>query len=302
MTQADGVDDVPTVTLAGPQTRAAARAAREAAARGEVARPASEHPTGPGGSSDPAVAVTSVTTVGVTAALALLVGSSAASGPLMTGVAVGFVGLVLAWGWPRLLSAPTPRWSAAVVGAGSLALGLTVGLTRDEPMLRWLPATIGVSIVLAFLQQLLRRERSGLTLGLSSSVAGLALATVGAPLAALPAYSRGPGHVAVAMGAVAVAALADLLAHVPALRRWVLVPAAVAGVLGALLVARLVGVVDPVPAAVLGVVAGVVSHIVRRVLAPLPGAGSLPARLSQGAASVLVVGVLVYLITRLYVA
>ncbi len=302
---ADGeqvVAESPTVRLAGPKTRAEARAAREAAARETAAGVVARRSAALGGQRDAALVATSVVTVVATVALALLVGLSAAGGPLPTGVAVGFVGVVLAWGWPVLFSAPTPGWSSTLIGSGSLAIGLTVGLTQDEPMLRWLPATIGVSLVLAFLHQLLRHERTGLTLGLASTVAGLALATAGAPLAALPVYSRGPGHVAVAMAAVGLTAVADLLERVPAVRRWVLVPAAVAGVVGAVVAARLVGVVDPVPAVALGLAAGVVSHILRRVLAPLPGAGSLPARLSQAAASVLVVGVLVYLITRLYVA
>jgi len=295
-------DEAPTVRLAMPQTRAEARAARDTAARETAARVAARRSAGLGEQPDTGLAATSVLTVVATIALALLVGLSAAGGPLPTGAAVGFVGVVLAWGWPTLFSAPTPGWSATLIGSGALALGLTVGLTQDEPMLRWLPATIGVSLVLAFLHQLLRHDRVGLTLGLASTVAGLALATAGAPLAALPAYSRGPGHVAVAMAAVGLAALADLLERVPLVRRWVLVPAVAAGVVGAVVAARLVGVVDPVPAVVLGLVVGAVSHILRRVLAALPGAGSLPARLSQGAASVLVVGVLVYLVTRLYVA
>lgn len=296
------LDDVPTVRLASPQTRASLRAEREAAARDAAARHAAARSAGLEGRSPLVVVPTALASVAATVALALLVALSAAVGPLQTALALGLTGLVLAWGWPLLLSAPTPGWSSAVIGLGSVAIALTAGLTREEPVLRWLPATIGVSIVLGFLQQLLRRERSDLTLGLSSTVAGLALATAGAPLAALPHYPRGPGHVAVAMAAVAAAAGADLLAHLPAVRRWVLVPAVVAGVAGALLVAHLVGVVQPVPAVVLGVLAGGVSHIVRRILAPLPDAGGLPARLAVGAASVLVVGVLVYLATRLVAA
>ena len=141
-----------------------------------------------------------------------------------------------------------------------------------------------------------------LTYGAATTISGLALATTGAPLAVLPAYRSGEDYLLAAGAALALGALVELLGHWPGWRRWLLLPVTVAGAAGSLGVALAVGHVPLVAAAILGVLVAAVSHALRRVLTPLPGAGALQARMAMGAASVLVVGVVVYLITRLFAA
>ncbi|TQJ08849.1 hypothetical protein FB458_1946 [Lapillicoccus jejuensis] len=284
--------DVPTRLLPATETRASRRAAREAAAR--AARLSGPH--------DAALVPVPLVTVASAVALAALVAVCALTGQVPAGLAVGFAAVVLAYGWTRLFEAPTPGWGALVVGAGGVAVALTAALTPDEPLLRWVPASLGVSLVVGFLQQLLRRERAGLTLGLAAVVGGLSVVSMGVPVVVLPFYARGSAHVVVAMTAVALAALTELLGRVGSVQRWLLLPVLVAGGAGAAVTSLALDAAAVLPATLLGVLVAGVSHVLRRVLAPLPGAAGLAARLAIGAASVLSVGVLVYLVTRLLVA
>ena len=287
-----GGPDVTPELVTATETRASLRAAREAAAR-------AQRLTGPAGA---ALVPVPLVTVASAVGLAALVAVSALTGQVPTGLAVAFAAVVLAYGWTRLLEAPTPGWGALVVGAGGVAVALTAALTPDEPLLRWVPASLGVSLVVGFLQQLLRRERAGLTLGLTAVVGGLSVVSMGVPVVVLPFYARGSAHVVVAMTAVALAALTELLGRVGSVQRWLLLPVLVAGGAGAGLASLLLDATAVLPATLLGVLVAGVSHVLRRVLAPLPGAAGLAARLAIGAASVLSVGVLVYLVTRLLVA
>lgn len=268
-------------------TRAGRRGAREA---GRPVDPASLVAT------HPAVVL-------ATAALALLVSVSATSGQAQTGLALAFLGIVLGWGWPVLLGAPSPVITSVIIGIGAVAVEAVAALTRNEPFLRWVPVAAAVSMLAAFLHQILRRDgRARLTYGAATTISGLALATTGAPLAVLPAYRSGEDYVLAAGAALALGALVELLGHWPGWRRWLLLPVIVAGAAGALGVALAVGHVPLVAAAILGVLVAAVSHALRRVLTPLPGAGALQARMAMGAASVLVVGVVVYIVTRLFAA
>ena len=270
-----------------PATRAARRVEREA---GRPVDPASLVAT------HPAVVL-------ATAALALLVSVSAASGQPQTGLALAFLGIVLGWGWPILLGAPSPVVASVIICVGSVTVEAAAGLTRTEPFLRWVPVAAAVSMLAAFLHQILRRGgRTRLTYGAATTISGLALATTGAPLAVLPAYRSGDDYVLAAGAALALAALVELLGRWPRWHRWLLLPVVGAGAAGAMVVALAVGDVPLLAAAILGVLVAAVSHALRRVLTPLPGAAALQARMAMGAASVLVVGVVVYLITRLFAA
>ena len=270
-----------------PTTRPARRVAREAAHRAD---PASLVAT------PPAVVL-------ATAALALLVSVSAASGQPQTGLALAFLGIVLGWGWPILLGAPSPVITSVIITIGAVVVEAAAGLTRTEPFLRWVPVAAAVSVLVAFLHQILRRDgRTRLTYGAATTISGLALATTGAPLAVLPAYRSGDDYVLAAGAALTLAALVELLGHWSGWTRWMLLPVMVAGAAGAVGVALLAGRVPLLAAAILGVLVAAVSHALRRVLTPLPGAAALQARMAIGAASVLVVGVVVYVITRLFAA
>ena len=130
---------------------------------------------------------------------------------------------VLAWGWAGLLGLPSPRGTSFVLGVGTVATVLTVALTRDDPFLRWVPAALAGSMVVAFLHQLLRRDgRPRLVESVASVITALALIVSGGCLVPLPRTAAGGSVMAVAGAAVAVCALVDLLARVPRLRALLL--------------------------------------------------------------------------------
>lgn len=280
-----------TVTHGPSETRASRRAERAAIvlAAADDARPLD------------AVPVPLVTTI-ATIAMALLVGVSGLSGQPVTSLALAFGGIVLAWGWPTLLGSPSPRWSGVVVGIGGVAVPATAGLTPDAEQLRWLPVPIGITLILCFLQQLLRRDRTRLAEGLAGTIAGLAIATAGAPLAVVPAYPNGGAFLLAAMAAVVAGCLVEQLGRLGSVQRWVLAPVLLAGGLAAYAIVLLAdGALTTVSALLIGVLAAAISHALRRVMAVQPTAAAVPSALANGTASVLVVGVVVYLLTRVFI-
>lgn len=236
---------------------------------------------------------------GTGVALAVLVGLSASAGSLATGLAVGFAAVVMVWGWARLTEAPSPRSATLIIGAGVVAICLAVVLTRTEPYLVWAPAATAVSVMVVFLHQVLRPDgRPRLTEGLASSAAALAITACGVPLIPLALDARGARWVAVGMAVVVVTALLVLAARHPRLRPWVLLASVVLGTGTAVLAAVLLTGIPLLVAAVLGLLVSAVAHALLRVLLALPAARATQAAVSAGAATVLVVGVLVYLIAR----
>ena len=232
-------------------------------------------------------------------ALAVLVGLSAYAGSTPTALAVAFAAVVMVWGWARLTGAPSPRSATLVVVAGALAICLTVVLTRSEPYLVWAPAAVAVSVVAAFLHQVLRPGgRPRLTEGVASSVAALAVTACGVPLIPLPLARLGAGWVAVGMAAVVLSAVLTLGARRPRRRPWAVVAGVVLGTAAAVLASLLVTGIPLLGAAILGLVVSAVTQALLLVLLALPGARAAQAAVSVGAATVLVSGVLVYLVAR----
>lgn len=279
--------DAPTVRL----TRAAIRQARTASTTPAAVSPAAA----------PVPLVPAPLVVVVMAGLATLVGLSALAGPGAACLAVGFCAVVLAWGWALLVEAPVPRTATAVVGAGVVAITATAGLTQTEPYLTWVPVALAVSVMVAFLREVFRPHgRPHLTHGMAGSVGALAVTTSGATMVALPHYPRGGPWVLLGMAAVALAALAQLLARFDVMRRWLLLVVVVLGVGGALVVAAGAGGVPLLGAAAVGALVAVIAHSMLRILLVLPTARGTQALASAASASVLVVGVLVYVVARFY--
>ncbi len=209
---------------------------------------------------------------------------------------------VLAWGWAGLLGLPSPRGTSFVLGVGTVATVLTASLTRDDPFLRWVPAALAVSMVVAFLHQLLRRDgRPRLVESVASVITALALIVSGSCLVPLPRTAAGGSVMAVAGAAVAVCALVDLLARVPRLRALLLPVALVAGTAAAVGVAAAAGGVSLAAAAVLGLGTAAVSAALRAVLGALPTMSGPRSQLACASASVLGCGVVVYVVGRLLV-
>ncbi len=239
--------------------------------------------------------------VGSAVALALLVGLSALVGAGSTALAVGFCSVVLAWGWVRLTDAPSPAATAVVLGAGAVAISAAAGLTGTDPYLVWVPVAVAVSVVVVFLQQLFRSGgRPRLTEAIAASVGALAVMASGAAYVPISFYPPGGAWTLVAVLGVVGAALPVLLLGGRWSAGWVLLAALVVGT-GIVVVAAAVATGIPLlGAALAGLLVAAIAHSMMRVLLALPGARSAQAAVAVGAAGVLVVGVVVYLLARVF--
>ena len=239
--------------------------------------------------------------VGTAVALAVLIGLSALVGAGSTALAVGFASVVLAWGWVRLTDAPAPRVAAVVLGAGAVAIAAAAGLTRTDPYLVWVPVAVAVSVMAAFLHQVFRGDgRPRLTEGVASSTGALAVMASGAAFIPLPYYPHGGSWALVAVLGVAAASLPALLLGGRLSPGWVLLAALVLGTGASVVAAGLVTGIALGGAALVGVLAAGISHSTMRVLFALPGATTTQGAVAVGAAGVLVVGVVVYLLARIF--
>ena len=241
--------------------------------------------------------------VGSTIALSALVALTGYAHPLLVALAIVLAGLVLAWGWPVLLGLPSRFGTTVVLVIGTVACTAASAFATDEPFLRWVPAALAVSLIAAFLHQLLRRDgRPRLTESVAASGAGLAVIASGVAYIPLPHTRGGSQTLAVAMAALAFAALADLAVPTARLRAWALPLAMVAGGVAGLAVGLQAGRPSPATGALIGVLVAGTSHAVRRILAVLPSMVSSRSQLVSGATSVLLCGVVVYTLGRILVA
>lgn len=236
-------------------------------------------------------------------AFGLLIAVSAYAGQSILALAVGLAGVVLAWGWAGLLGLPSPHGTAAVVAVGTASGVVATVSTRTDPFLRWMPAALAVSLLGAFAHQLARRDgRPRLVESLSGTITGLAVVTAGAALVPLPLVRRGADAVAVALTAVALASVVELAGgRSPRLHRLMPAAGVLLGVCASGAVAAAAGLPLLTGALVGGVCAGL-SALVRLVLAPLPTMSGPRSQLVSGTSSVLICGVVVYLLTRVLVA
>lgn len=235
----------------------------------------------------------------LTAVVAALVAVAAYLGePALVAVA-GVLALLVAVGWPLLVAAPAPRGMGVVVGLGGLAGVVAVALTDDEPFLRELPEVLALSVLLAFVHELVRRDgRERLVESVASTVSGVLVAATAAGWVA--AWRTDGGLPVVVTGAFALAVGSAVSAvHVAG---WLsasltIVAATGAGVGAGLLVPG----VDPLPAALVGTAVGILVAALRRLFDRL---SSMQRRWSALAGSVLpvsVTGVLVYVVGRVLV-
>ena len=234
--------------------------------------------------------------------LAALLTICAFAGPLFVAVATALAAGVLAWGWSGLLGLPSPRGTAFVLSVGSLAAIGTALATREDPFLVWMPAALAGAVMVAFLHQLARRDgRPRLVESIASNTTAIAIVVSGASFVVLPRTSHGSWVIAVAAAGIAVSALTDLVGDMPRLRIWLMPLAMLAGGVVATLIALISGDIGWGTAALLGLLAAGVSHAMRRVLAMLPAISSPRSQLVSASASVLTVGVVVYVVGRLFV-
>ena len=241
--------------------------------------------------------------IAATIAFAALVALTGYASPQFVALAVALAGFVLAWGWPLLLSLPSPRGTSAVLAIGTVLMTGTALATRDDPSLEWMPAALAVSVIVGFLHQLMRRDgRPRLTESVAAVTSGLAIISAGTALAPIPHVLAGEHALAATMAGLGVGVLADPLVSVPRLRQWALFIAMLIGGGAAVAVSAVAGELMTGPAALLGLMAAAISHAARRVLAPLPSTAMPRAQLAVAATSSLLVGVVAYVVVRYFVA
>ena len=249
----------------------------------------------------PEMRVQPLVTVAVLALSGLLT-ISAFAGPVLVAISVALAAGVIAWGWSGLLGLPSPRGTAFVLAVGSAMSVATALATRVDPLLRWMPAALAASIIVAFLHQLARRDgRPRLVESIASTITAIAIVVSGASLVVLPRTPNGAWVVGLAASAMAVSALTDLVGGTRRLRAWLLPLAMLAGGVAAIAVGLTMGGVTWGPAALLGVAAAGISHSVRRLLAMLPAISGSRSQLVSACASVLTGGVVIYVVGRLFV-
>lgn len=267
-------------------TRAARRARREALLREPVLSPLATV-------SRPLVAVSSLV-------IALGLGAAAVADPGILAAALAWIGLVLAWGWPRLHGSPSGAGSTIAIALTALGAPAAAALADEPPYLRYVPVTVAAGLIAMFLHQLLRRDgRPRLTHSIGVTAYGIATVAMGAPLIAV---ARAPHTVALVLAALAGAsagAVAGVGVGRESLRRW-LGPLAVlcGGAVGIAVGGGYAGEVRLADAAI-GAVSAAVTFAVHRVLLVLPAISRVSGQVSAAAAGLLSVGVVAVTLSRL---
>jgi hypothetical protein len=236
-----------------------------------------------------------------TALLAAVVAAAAYLGPLPLAGAAAALVLLLASGWAPLLRLPAPGGSTLVIALAGLG-GVAVGwATRGEPVLRNLPLVIALSLVLAFVAEMLRRGgRPRLVESVSGTVAGIVVAV---SCAGWVAAGRSEAGAALVVTSAVGLAVASAVSALPLAAGWAgsLVGVALAGAAGAG-AAAVVPAIDPVSGLVAGVVGGLVVAALRLLFDRQPTLAGWRAGLSAVAAPVAVAGILVFVVGRVVVS
>lgn len=237
-----------------------------------------------------------------TAALAAVVAAGASVEPrplVLIGVAALLVVLV-ALGWPGILRLPAPGGSRLVVLIGGLGAAAATWYTPNEPVLRFLPAIVAISMLLAFVAEMMRRDgRRQLTESITGTIAGIVAAVCASGWVAAARTDAGPNLVATAAVALAIAAATAALP----LKGWRALAVAVvsAVVTGAGVATLLAPAVDTVSGAWTGAVAGIVVGGLHLLLERLPALRGKLAGLSAATVPVAVTGMFVFVVGRLVI-
>ncbi len=231
-----------------------------------------------------------------TAALAALVALLGYLGTAPLAVLGVLIAVALGAGWPLLTRLPFAPGSAVVVALAGIGAVVAAGVSEGRPDLRDAAIVFALSVVLAFVNELLRRDgRSHLVESVAGTVTGALLAVTTSGWVAAVRAPDGEDLVVAGASALAVAAAVTALRLPVWLRSTVTVAAAttVALVLG-LVLPRF----GPVAGVVLGLGIGVLVASLHALFHPLP---ALERRLPAVAALVLpvaVTGMLVYVVGR----
>lgn len=286
--RADGGTDAETAAAAEAEaveeTRAARRARREALLRQPVL---------------PALAtVPRPLAVVATVVLAALLVLAVLADPVVLAAGLAWGGVVLAWGWPVLHGSSSRFGSSLAIGTTAVLGPASAVLPEGEPFLRFVPVAVVLGLAVMFVHQMVRTDgRPRLTESIAVTAFGLSAVALGTAWVPLTRSGRAADLAVVALAAIAASALADLTAGLPKVRPWMLPLSMLLGGGAALLAAAVLGGPNTGPAALTGFLCAAVAHSVRRVLSVLPAVGSFRAQLATAAASLLVPGVVVYVLS-----
>jgi len=235
----------------------------------------------------------------VTAVLAALVAVAGYVGGMPVTIASALLVVAVAVGWPPLAGLPFPVGSSVVIGLGGLGAVVAVQATPDQPYLRDLPLVFAGSILLAFLNELVRRDgRPRLVESVAGTVTGTLVAVA---VAGWVAIGRTPGGEPLVVAGALALAVGSAVVALP-LAAWlgaVVTTAAAAGA-GAAATAALPDV-DVVAGLLLGAAVGILVSTLHVLFDRLP---TLERRLPAIAAvslPVTVTGILVYVVGRVLV-
>ena len=227
---------------------------------------------------------------------ALVLGAAALTSTLVLGLVLAAAAVVLAWGWAGTLNLPTPRGTVGTIVVGGLALVGSVVLVGRSPQLTWVPAGLGLAMIAAFVHQLFRRDgRPRVVQPVSAVVLALAVLACAVLLVPLAATTEGVALVLGALAAAGASSVSDLLGRWPAMKHWLTAAAMLAGGGAAVVVALTLGA-PWTTWLLVGVAAGALSHAMRQVLCDLPTMAHARPRLVAALVSVLVTGVVPYLV------
>ncbi len=227
-----------------------------------------------------------------------LAGAAATGERVLEVIAVVLAGLVVAVGWPRLVGSPTPVGSSVVLAVTALVLGGAL-LARDtEPFLDQVPAAVATGVIAMCLHPLVQESaRADLARALAGSSLGVMIIACGAVLTST--VPNGSNPVLVAGIALAVAALVDLATERPGTAVWMLPAGMVVGGGAALAAHWLLSGEVAAWAALVGVLGAGTALSLRRAVSVQPAINDPAGAVAAGVGSVLLVGPLLHLVSRL---
>jgi hypothetical protein len=234
-----------------------------------------------------------------TAAVAALVAAAAFVGEMpLVGVA-GTLALVIAIGWPVLLTLPSVLGASMVVALGGVGAVIAVTATVGQPFLRDLPVVVALAVLLAFVNELARQDgRLRLVESVTGTVTGVLVATAAAGWVAA---GRAPGGTSLVMsGAVALAAGAAVSA-VPFGGWTAAAVTTVASIVGGGAVGAVMPEMGLLPGTLVGLSTGMLVAALHVLFDRLPALRRPLASLAAIVLPVSVSGILVYVVGRVLV-
>jgi hypothetical protein len=232
----------------------------------------------------------------LTAVAAAVVALAAWVGEPALVVVAGLLALTVAVGWRHLLNSPARRGATGVIALGGLAGVVAVLLTEGEPFLRNLPEVLALSVLLAFVHELVRRDgRERLVESVAGVVSGTLVATCATGWVAVGRTDAGTA--VVVTGAVALAVASAVSAAPPAGWLGAAITAA-AGVAAGAGAAALLPDVEALPGAVVGLAVGVLVATLHRLFDGLPSARGRWPCTAAAVLPVTVTGIVVYVVGR----